>query len=57
MVKMAKKWLLEEESGQGMVEYALILAFIALAAILGVTQVGDKLVDFFNKANDVFPNV
>ena len=57
MEKNFRNWLLEEEAGQGMVEYALILAFIALAAILGVTQVGDKLVDFFNKANDVFPNV
>lgn len=36
-------WLTNEESGQGMVEYGLILALIAIAAIVAVTAVGNKL--------------
>ena len=49
-------WLVEEESGQGMVEYALILAFIALVVIGAVSGVGQKLVQFYEDAVTKFPN-
>ncbi|MGN0267472.1 MAG: Flp family type IVb pilin [Lachnospiraceae bacterium] len=37
------KWLLEEESGQGMAEYALILALVAMAVIGATTLFGTSL--------------
>lgn len=49
------KWLLEEESGQGMAEYALIVAFIALLLIGTLTGVGIALVDFFQEVADKIP--
>ena len=40
------KWL-QNESGQGMVEYAMIIAAIALAAAGGFTLLGNNLSAFF----------
>jgi pilus assembly protein Flp/PilA len=37
-----KKFLFDEESGQGMVEYGLILALIAVVCIVAFTQIGTK---------------
>ena len=34
-------WLKEEESGQGMVEYALILALVAVVVIGALTALGN----------------
>lgn len=33
MKDKVKKWLFEEESGQGLVEYALIITLMAIAAV------------------------
>jgi|ADurb_Cas_03_Slu_FD_contig_71_833395_length_357_multi_1_in_0_out_0_2 pilus assembly protein Flp/PilA len=43
-VKMKKlfSWLKNEESGQGMVEYGLILALIAVVVIAAVKLIGDN---------------
>lgn len=38
-----KNWLLEEESGQGMVEYGLIIVLIALVVIGALTTIGTNL--------------
>lgn len=38
--KEMKKFLFDEESGQGMVEYGLILALIAVVCIAGFTAIG-----------------
>lgn len=35
--------LLEEEKGQGMVEYGLILALVAVVAIAGLMLIGGRL--------------
>lgn len=45
-----KKFLFDEESGQGMVEYALILALVAVAAIAAFRFLGGSI---SNRANDV----
>ena len=42
----------KNESGQGMVEYGLILALIAVAAIVVLTQLGGKVSGIFQKAQD-----
>gem|GEM_PF-210689 len=39
--------LIKDESGQGMVEYGLIIAVVALVALVGLTAFGDDLAAFF----------
>ncbi len=39
--------LLRRREGQGMAEYALILALVAVVAIVGVAVLGPKLKDVF----------
>lgn len=41
------KNLLTRKEGQGMAEYALILALVAVIAIVGVAFLGPKLKDVF----------
>ncbi|TQM64554.1 Flp family type IVb pilin [Humibacillus xanthopallidus] len=36
------------ESGATMVEYALLVAFIALVALVGITLIGSNLQSFFS---------
>lgn len=42
----------KEESGQGMVEYGLIIALVAVVAIAGLTLLGPKLRDLFTNINN-----
>lgn len=44
------KRFFEDESGQGMVEYALIIALIAVALIAAVVALRGKIQNIFNKA-------
>jgi pilus assembly protein Flp/PilA len=39
--------LIKRREGQGMAEYALILALVAVVAIIGVAILGPKLKDVF----------
>ncbi len=45
------KNLWNDESGQGLVEYALILALISIVAIVIMTTLGGKIDTIFGKAN------
>ena len=47
MMKKLTNWLKNEESGQGMVEYALIIALVALVAIVGLALLGPKVKNMF----------
>ncbi len=51
---MSKMWNLfvSEESGQGMVEYGLIIALVAVLLIASLTNVKDGLVSTFTKITD-----
>ena len=42
-MKLAIARMMEEEDGQGLTEYALILAFIAILAIGALTLLGGKV--------------
>lgn len=42
------KTLLKRQKGQGLVEYALIIIFIAMAVIIALGFMGTSLVSFFN---------
>ena len=45
-------WLIKEESGQGMVEYGLILALIAVVVIGVLSGIGTNLTSKFKKIGD-----
>jgi pilus assembly protein Flp/PilA len=42
-MKKMMNWMVKEESGQGMVEYGLIIVLVAIAAIVGLTGIGTQL--------------
>lgn len=48
-MKQLLNWLKDEESGQGMVEYALIIALIAVVVIIALTTMGESIRDKFNE--------
>lgn len=51
IITFLQKWFSaseEEDRGATMVEYALVVAFIALVAVVGVTVFGETLRDFFS---------
>ncbi|MGN0334310.1 MAG: Flp family type IVb pilin [Lachnospiraceae bacterium] len=50
-MKEMMKWFKEEESGQGMVEYALILALISIAAIAVLNVLGPAVADKLKEVN------
>jgi len=54
-MKEMMNWFRNEESGQGMVEYGLILALVALAAVLVLTGLGTKIAGIFTSATDKIP--
>ena len=53
---MLRKWFKDEE-GQGMVEYGLIIALIAIVVIVALVALGPKIRDIFQAANDSIPEV
>ncbi|CAN5752965.1 hypothetical protein BH24CHL6_BH24CHL6_05740 [soil metagenome] len=46
---------LRRESGQGMVEYALILALIAIAAVVALGLLGGQVSAFFTQLLSLIP--
>lgn len=45
-------WMKNEESGQGMVEYALIIALVSIVAIVILATLGGTIQDIFGEADD-----
>ena len=52
MVKNYAKGFIKKEEGQGMVEYGLIIALIAIVVIVALILVGDQLAVIFNNIAD-----
>ena len=44
---LSKRWTLDDESGQDLLEYALLVALIALVAMGAVTAVGTTINNVF----------
>lgn len=44
----AVKSVIKDERGQDLAEYALLLVFIAVACIIGVTALGGRIMAIFN---------
>ncbi len=51
-MKELMNWLKEEESGQGLVEYALIVGLIALACVAAISAAGGSIEDIWDKIKD-----
>ncbi|MGI6574723.1 MAG: Flp family type IVb pilin [bacterium] len=51
MLSLAKR-LWQEETGQGMVEYGLIIALVAVALIVALTSLKDGLAGIFGKVEE-----
>ena len=63
MLKMAWNWttvqlsaLKNQENGQGMVEYALIIAFIAIVVIAALVFLGPAIADLFTNITGELEN-
>ncbi|HZK25525.1 MAG TPA: Flp family type IVb pilin [Oscillospiraceae bacterium] len=56
MKEMVKRFI-SEESGQGMTEYALILALVSIAAIAALKVLGPKITQVFKEVNEELPTV
>ncbi|MHC1694376.1 MAG: Flp family type IVb pilin [Eubacteriales bacterium] len=56
MKEMMKRFI-KEEDGQGMVEYGLIIAGIALVVIVAIFALGPKIGELFNDANSALEDV
>ena len=56
---MMKKFMsfLKDEDGQGMVEYAIIIGCIAVAAIIILVAMKDKIKNLFDKTNKALDDV
>ena len=50
------KWMRSEESGQGMVEYGLIIALIAVVVIAALAILGPKIAGLFNHVSNNLSN-
>jgi pilus assembly protein Flp/PilA len=44
--------LMKDERGQGMAEYGLIIALVAIVVIVALTALGGRLKDKFDKVTD-----
>jgi pilus assembly protein Flp/PilA len=51
-MKNLVKWFKNEESGQGMVEYALIIALVAVLLVAALVLLRGGIEDTFNNATD-----
>lgn len=45
------EWLMEEEGGQGLVEYAFILIIVSVAAVGLLKEIGTIAARYFNEAS------
>ena len=50
------KWMRAEESGQGMVEYGLLIALIAVVVIAALLILGPKIAGMFGKVSNNLAN-
>ena len=53
---LAPLWQRDEQEGQGLAEYALILGLIAIVAILSLIFLGDVIGDLMSYIGDTIDN-
>ncbi len=55
MSHFAIRAFIVDDSGQGLVEYALIIAMVSIVAIAGLSLLGSKAQNTFNNAGSQLP--
>ncbi len=55
MLKSLRK-IAKDQRGQAMIEYALILALVAVVVIVAVTALGGKITAVFQSITDALPS-
>lgn len=45
----------KRETGQGLLEYALIISLVAIVIILALTVFGENVADLYNQITDAWP--
>jgi pilus assembly protein Flp/PilA len=48
--------ILRDQSGQDLIEYAMLVALIALGCVIAVTAAGNKVTDVFNAIVAAIPS-
>ena len=48
------RWFLADDSGSA-VEYSILIGFIALVVITGITALGNTVLNLYNSAVAIFP--
>ena len=54
-MKKVIKWLVSEDSGQGMIEYSLILALVAIIVIGALRILGEGTYTLYNESLSKMP--
>jgi len=49
------KTILEDESGQSMIEYALIIGLVVVVAVIAVAAIGPRVVNLYQEVNNKVP--
>ena len=47
--------IIQEEHGQGLMEYALVLVFVAIVVVLIIGVYGSQVANFFSKVTNKIP--
>lgn len=50
-------WLARREKGQGLVEYALVIALVSIVVIAALTLLGPQINNVFNSISSTLVNV
>lgn len=54
-ILLSVRRFLAKDSGHAMVEYLFMISLILVAAILGITAVGNATLDLFERSRDALP--
>ncbi len=49
------KWFARDEEGQDLVEYAMLVALVAIVCVVGVTAFGTEVNAFFDNIANLIP--
>ena len=56
-VRKLSSWIVRDENGQGLTEYALIMAFVSIALVAGLVGMRNALESTFQGASDTLVRI